>query len=148
MKQINLICVGNLRENYWKEAASEYTKRLKKYCDLNIFEAKETDIQSESAFLNNKIKQSKSDFVILCDISGRKLNSLKFSELLNEKLYQNNAITIIVGGSDGVNDEVKKQADLLVSFSDMTFPHQLFRIILLEQIYRAFKIMKNEKYHK
>ncbi|NMC57684.1 MAG: 23S rRNA (pseudouridine(1915)-N(3))-methyltransferase RlmH [Eubacteriaceae bacterium] len=148
MKPINIICVDNLKEKYWKEAASEYQKRLQKYCELNIFEIKETDVENESAMLLNKINQNSKEFVILCDIFGQKFNSRQFSGLLNEKINQNSGITIIVGGSDGVNNEMKKRADLLVSFSDLTFPHQMFRVILLEQIYRAFKINKNEKYHK
>lgn len=148
MKPINIICVGNLKEKYWKEASSEYQKRLQKYCELNIFEIKETDVENESALLLNKINQNSKEFVILCDILGQKFNSRQFSNLLNEKINQNSGITIIVGGSDGVNDEMKNRADLLVSFSDLTFPHQMFRVILLEQIYRAFKIKKNEKYHK
>ena len=148
MKSINIICVGNLRENYWKEAAGEYQKRLKKYCNLNIFEVKESDKNSESAGLLNKINTNLKEFLILCDISGQKVGSAQFSEVLNDKFCLNSGITFIIGGSDGVNDEIRKRADLLVSFSDMTFPHQMFRVILLEQIYRAFKIMKNEKYHK
>lgn len=148
MKPINIICVGNLRENYWKEAALEYQKRLQKYCDLNIYEIKESDKEIESAFLLNRINQNSKEFIILCDIFGQKISSVQFSGVLYDKLCLNSGITIIIGGSDGVNDEIKKRADLLISFSDMTFPHQMFRIILLEQIYRAFKIMKNEKYHK
>lgn len=148
MKPVNIICVGNLKEKYWKEAASEYQKRLQKHCELNIFEVKEAGFENESALIINKINQNPKEFVILCDIFGQKLNSEKFSDLLSENINQNSGITVIIGGSDGVNNEVKKRADLLISFSDFTFPHQMFRIILLEQIYRAFKIMKNEKYHK
>lgn len=148
MKPINIICTGNLKEKYLKEAASEYQKRLQKHCELNIFEIKEVGLENESALIINKINQNPKEFVILCDIFGQKLNSEQFSCLLSEKINQNSGITIIIGGSDGVNIEVKKRADLLISFSDLTFPHQMFRVILMEQIYRAFKIMKNEKYHK
>jgi 23S rRNA (pseudouridine1915-N3)-methyltransferase len=146
MKTINIICVGNLRERYWREAGGEYSKRIQKYCDLNITEIKESDRAQESSFILKKIEPR--SYVFVCDICGNKYSSTKFAALISEKLELNTSLTFIIGGSDGVSEEVKKQANMLLSFSDMTFPHQMFRIFLLEQIYRSFKILKNEKYHK
>jgi 23S rRNA (pseudouridine1915-N3)-methyltransferase len=146
MKTINIICVGNLRERYWREAGAEYGKRIQRYCDLNITEIKESDTARESGLILKKLDIK--SYVVLCDLYGKKYSSTAFAGFLNEKLESNDSLTFIIGGSDGVAEEVQKQADLLLSFSDMTFPHQMFRVFLLEQIYRGFKILRNEKYHK
>jgi len=146
MKSINLLCVGSLKEKFWKEAQQEYKKRIQKYCDLTIAECKETGKDAESKLLIKKTEDT--PFVILCDKNGKKMDSDEFSAFINNKMETNKSVTIIIGGSDGVTDKLRGKCDYLLSFSDFTFPHQMFRIILLEQLYRAFKIANNEKYHK
>lgn len=146
MKTINLLCIGNLKERYWKEACEEYSKRIQKYCDLSITEIKESEKSQESQLILKKINPK--SYVVLCDVFGEKSSSIEFSTVIHKNLEENDSLTFIVGGSDGVDENVKSAADRLLSFSDMTFPHQMFRIFLLEQLYRGFKIIKNEKYHK
>lgn len=151
--KINIICVGKLKEKYLAEAQAEYIKRLSRFCDISITELNDEKddipdaIEKEGTRILSKIDTK--DYVICLAIEGKKLNSEAFSEKITSVFDSAKpVIDFVIGGSLGLSDNVKKRADMLLSFSDMTFPHQLMRIILLEQVYRAFKIANNENYHK
>ena len=150
---IKLITVGSIKEKYLQEAIKEYSKRLQKYTNLELIEVKDEGvvepqkaIEIESSriekYLNNK------DYVITLEIEGKEYSSLEFAEKIRNTLIENSNITFIIGGSYGLSDSIKERSNMHLSFSKMTFPHQLFRVILLEQIYRAYKINNNESYHK
>ena len=149
---IKIICVGKVKENYYREAIEEYLKRLSKYTKVDIIEVndlnydKEKTIREESKLIIDKL--SNNDYKILMDINGEILDSVTLSKKLNDLMISNSNITFIIGGSYGVSDELKRMVDYRLSFSSLTFPHQLFRVVLLEQIYRCFKIINNEEYHK
>lgn len=144
---IKIICVGKIKESFFKEAILEYKKRLSKYTKLEIIEVIDTNILSKEKeeilkYINPK------DYVISLDINGEEIDSVSLSKKISDIFISYANITFIIGGSIGLDKEVKEKSNYLLSFSKMTFPHQLFRIILLEQIYRSFKIMNNETYHK
>lgn len=157
---INIICVGKLKEQFWQDACAEYAKRLGSYCSLNIIELKDEKlpknaspadrdriIQTEGKAIIDKIGQG--DYVIAMAIDGKMIDSIEFSKVItNLKLNGKSTIDFIIGGSYGLSNEVLKHADMKLSLSKMTFPHQMARPILLEQIYRACKIANNEVYHK
>jgi len=144
---IKIIAVGNLKERYLKEAQKEYTKRLTKYTKVEIIEIKETNKKDETKEIISKL--NKNDYNILLDINAQQLTSIEFSQEIEKiNTYHSSNIIFIVGGSNGVEEEIKEYINNELSFSKMTFPHQLFRINLLEQIYRAYKIINNEPYHK
>ena len=144
---IKIIAVGNLKERYLKEAQKEYTKRLTKYTKVEIIEIKETNKKDETKEIISKL--NKNDYNILLDINAQQLTSIEFSQQIEKiNTYHSSNIIFIVGGSNGVEEEIKEYINNELSFSKMTFPHQLFRINLLEQIYRAYKIINNEPYHK
>ena len=159
MLHINIICVGKIKENYLKDAITEYSKRLSKYCKLQIIEVADEQIPDN---LSNKLaenvkeiegkrilSQIKNSYVISLDLKGKQFTSEEFSSKLeNISLNLNSNISFIIGGSLGLSHEVIQHSNELVCFSKMTFPHQLIRIFLLEQIYRAFKISNHETYHK
>lgn len=150
---IKLITVGTIKENYLKEAIKEYSKRLKKYTALDIIEVKDEGlVEPQKAILleSEKIKKNLSgkDYIITLEIDGKQLTSPDFAKKLDQIQIETSNIVFIIGGSYGLSDEIKQRAKLHLSFSNMTFPHQLFRVILLEQIYRAYKIINNESYHK
>ena len=150
---IKLITVGTIKENYLKEAIEEYQKRLKKYTNLEIIEVKDEGFVEESKAIileAEKIKKhlNSKDYIITMEIEGKQLSSTEFAEKINQIQIENSNIVFIIGGSYGLSDELKQMSRLHLSFSKMTFPHQLFRVLLLEQIYRSFKIMNNESYHK
>lgn len=144
---IKIICVGKLKEKYLMEMVTDYKNRINKYNKLEIIELKDSDIISESKEIEKLI--NKSDYIISMDIKGKKYDSIEFKNKI-ESIFNNsiNNITFIIGGSCGINNNIKEMSNELISFSDMTFPHGMFRAILLEQIYRSFKIMNNESYHK
>ena len=150
---IKIIAVGYLKEKYLKEAVEEYTKRIKKYTNIEIIEVKDEGIVEINKALKleeEKILKhiSEKDFLITLEIEGKEYNSEEFAKKIEKITIENSNITFIIGGSYGISDEIKNKANLHLSFSKMTFPHQLFRVLLLEQIYRAYKINNNEKYHK
>lgn len=158
--KITVVTVGKLKEKYFCDAVSEYAKRLSKYCKLEIFEVPDEKTPDKAGeALTRQIKEregerilnklSKDAFVICLAIDGKKLDSVAFADKL-EKLGVDGIshLQFIIGGSLGLSDEVLGKADMKLSFSDMTFPHQLMRVILLEQMYRAFRIMNHEPYHK
>lgn len=144
MLGIRIVCVGNLKEKYLKDAAAEYMKRLTRFCDAEIIETAESTPEKEKPAI---IKNLKGKTVALC-VEGNQKTSEEFAELIEKTAQTDSKITFIIGGSDGLSDDVKRSADYRISFSHMTFPHQLMRVILLEQIYRAFTINNNIKYHK
>ena len=150
---IKIITVGSIKEKYLKEAIDEYTKRLKKYTSIELIEVKDEGIVEESKAISleaEKIRKylNTKDYIITMEIEGKQLTSPEFAEKINQIQIENSNIVFIIGGSYGLSDEIKNMAKFHMSFSKMTFPHQLFRVLLLEQIYRAFKILNNESYHK
>ena len=144
---IKILCVGKIKEDYLKELINDYQKRINIYHKLEIIELKDSDIETESKEIIKNINEK--DYNILLDIKGKKYNSIELSELINKTFINGyGTITFVIGASNGVTEEVKKKCNLLLSFSDLTFPHGLFRGMLLEQIYRSFKIINNESSHK
>ena len=157
---ITLITVGRIKEKYYRDAVEEYTKRLSRYCRLDIVEvADEKTPDGASEALETQIKQKEAErifkhiredtYCIALAIEGEKRDSMNFARHI-EKLGVSgkSSITFVMGGSLGLHDSILEKADEKLSFSDMTFPHQLMRVILLEQIYRAYRIINNEPYHK
>ncbi len=153
--QIDIISVGILKEKYLVDASNEYLKRLSKFCIVNDINIKDQSnklskvevLKKEKEVLETKIK--KNSFLIVLAIEGKQYDSVDFSNYLeNIKVNGISHISFVIGGSYGVHQDIKDQADMLLSFSKFTFPHQLFKVILLEQIYRSFKIANNQSYHK
>lgn len=151
---IKIICVGKIKEKYFVEAIDEYKKRISKYSKLEIIEVSDEATDNEKIVLSKEKDKllktiNKNDYNIALDIDGKELSSVELSNKIDNIFTNYNSnITFIIGGSCGIDDEIKNMCDFRLSFSKMTFPHQLFRIILLEQIYRSFKILNNESYHK
>ena len=152
---IKIITVGNIKENYLKEEITleEYKKRLSKYTNLEIIEVKDEGLVEEEKAIKleaEKIEKylDNKDYIVTLEIEGKEYTSLEFAEKLRTIQIENSNITFIIGGSYGLSNDIKNKARMHLSFSKMTFPHQLFRVLLLEQIYRAYKINNNESYHK
>ena len=157
---ISVICVGKLKERYWSDAVAEYSKRLKSYCSLDIVELKESRLpdkagpaeelavkEAEGREILKKIKDNM--YVITLEVKGKMLSSEKLAaKIENLGIDGVSNIAFVIGGSLGLSEAVSRRADFKLSFSEMTFPHQMMRVVLLEQIYRSFKIIKNETYHK
>ena len=143
---IRILCIGKIKESFYQESIKEYMKRLSKYHKVIIEELPDSNKQKEEELLLKKINTK--DYNIVLDIEGKMLNSIELSNHIDKIFQINSKITFIIGGSDGLTEKVKKIADFKLSFSKLTFPHQLFRVILLEQIYRSFKILNHETYHK
>lgn len=143
---IKIICIGKVKEKYLRDMIDNYTKRISKYHKIEIIELADSNINKEKEELLRVINTK--DYNIVMDIDGNNLSSREFAEKIDKTFLINSNITFIIGGSDGVSPEIKELANYRLSFSRLTFPHQLFRGILLEQIYRAFKILNNESYHK
>lgn len=159
MLSVNIICVGKLKERYLREATEEYAKRLKALCKLNIIELPEerscddpsdAEIRKIIAAESERImaKIGKGDYVIALCIEGKNISSEELCEKLGDISMNASTVDFIIGGSWGLSDELKQRADFKLSMGKMTFPHQLFRVMLLEQIYRAFQIARGTKYHK
>lgn len=150
---IKIICVGKIKEKFFKEAISEYQKRITKYIKLDILEVSDIDNSSIKVILDKEkdliMKHINSkDYIITLEINGNELSSIELAKKIVNVFNTNSNITFIIGGSYGLHDDIKNLANFHLSFSKLTFPHQMFRIMLLEQIYRAFKINNNENYHK
>ena len=150
---IKIITVGFLKEKYLKEAIEEYKKRLSKYTNIEIIEVKDEGlVEPNKAILLEEEKILKNindrDYLITLEIEGKEYNSEEFANKLDKIQLESSNITFIIGGSYGLSQNIKNKSRLHLSFSKITFPHQLFRLLLLEQIYRAFKINNNESYHK
>ena len=145
---IKLICLGKLKENYLKDGVIDYFNRINKYHKFQIVELKDSEdiFVEEKEILNELYKHN--SFKILLDINAEELNSVEFSKLIDNKLMTHGNITFIIGSSNGVSDYIKSLVDYKISFGRITLPHGLFRLVFSEQLYRAFKILNNEKYHK
>lgn len=144
---ITIICIGKLKEEYLIKMCDDYKTRINKYHKLDIIELKDSNIEEEGNLISKQIK--KYDYVIGLDIKGKSIDSIQFKDkILNQFNQGKSSICFIIGGSDGILEKTKREFDELISFSNLTFPHGLFRAILLEQIYRSMKIINNEKYHK
>ena len=143
---IKIICIGSLKEKYLKEAIEDYLKRINKYHKIKIIELPDSNIDEEGdkiiKHLDNK------DYIIAMDIDGIELSSTELSQKIDKTFITNSSISFIIGGSNGIRQDIKDKANYRLSFSKLTYPHGLFRLILLEQIYRSFKILNNETYHK
>lgn len=159
MLTIQIVCIGKIKEKYLQDAINEYSKRLSKYCKLIITELPDEKISDKlNSSLSEQIKEKectkiinslkKDSYIIALDIKGLEFSSEDFSKKIDEISMENSNITFIIGGSLGLTKNLLDQCDLKVSFSKMTFPHQLFRVFLLEQIFRSFKISHGETYHK
>ncbi len=158
--KVTVACVGKIKEKYFTDAIKEYSKRLSRYITLEIAEMPDEKCpESLSDKQAEQVKSAEGDrllrvikdgsYVIALAIDGKKYTSEGFSSLFSESMVKGiSHITFVIGGSLGLADKVLKRADSKISFSDMTFPHQLMRVILLEQVYRAYRIIKNEPYHK
>lgn len=159
MLSINIICVGKIKEDYLKDAISEYSKRLSKYCNLAFTELSDEKLPNKiNTSIIAEIKQKectriiehikKDSYIICLDLKGKELSSEDFSKKIDDiTLNFNSTITFIIGGTLGLTNDVLALANEKLCFSKMTFPHQLIRVFLLEQLFRAFKISKNETYH-
>ena len=150
---IKIITVGTIKEKYLKDAIEEYQKRIKKYTNIELIEVKDEGLVEESKAIileAEKIKKhlNSKDYVITMEIEGKQITSEEFAEKLNQIQIENSNIVFIIGGSYGLSDEIKQMAKFHLSFSKLTVPHQLYRVLLLEQIYRCYKILNNESYHK
>ena len=144
---IKIICLGKIKEQYLNEMIDDYKKRISKYHRLEIIELKDTNNLEEEATNINKYL-SNQDYIISLYIEGKQIDSIELSKLIDETFNHNSTITFIIGSSNGLSNTIKEKSNLRLSFSKMTFPHGLFRAMLLEQIYRSFKILNNETYHK
>ena len=150
---IKIICVGKIKEKYLVSAIEEYSKRISKYTKIEIIELPDYDINNNDVVLEkekeNILKHiNNKDYIITLEIEGSELNSEEFAKKIDKIFTTNPNITFIIGGSYGLHNQIKNMIDFKLSFSKFTFPHQLFRVILLEQIYRVYKINNNESYHK
>ena len=145
---IKIICFGKLKENYLVNAVNDYYERVNKYHKISILELKDLEniIDEEKELL--KIIQNDKSYKILLDIKAEEVSSIEFSTLINDKLTHFSSITFLIGSSNGVSENIKNIMNQRISFGKITMPHGLFRAVLLEQIYRSFKILNNESYHK
>ena len=158
MLHINLYCVGKVKEQHLRDAIDEYLKRISKYCSISIIELPDKPIpeksnstlesqiiEAESNEIINKLNMS--SYKIALDVTGKQYTSEEFAEKITKIQLSNSTISFIIGGSLGLSDDLKRICNEKISFSKMTFPHQLMRVIFLEQLFRSFKINNNEKYH-
>lgn len=158
MIKINVVCVGKVKENYYKEAIAEYLKRLKRFCEVSFIECKDETFSKEPSPADivrllkkegENIEKNLKGYVIALVVEGKKMSSETLANKIAElKDVGEGIITFVIGGSYGIDATVKQKADERISFSDMTFPHTLMRVLLLEQIYRAFMINADSDYHK
>lgn len=159
MLNINIVCIGKIKEAYLKDAINEYSKRLSKYCKLTILELSDEKIPDKlNESLSNEIKNKESNailnhikkdsYIICLDLTGKELSSEDFSKNIENLSLQTSSITFVIGGSLGLSSDLLKKAHQKICFSKMTFPHQLIRVFLLEQIFRGFKISNGETYHR
>ena len=150
---IKIICLGKVKEQYFLDAINEYKKRISKFHPIEIIELEDVGITDKKVALKKEEEKllkviNTKEYIVTLEIEGKELDSVTFAEKINDIFISNSNITFIIGGSYGLSDNIKGLSNFKLSFSKMTFPHQLFRVILLEQIYRAFKIINNEEYHK
>ena len=144
---IKIICIGKIKEKYLTDGINDYLKRLTKYHKIELIELKDSDIKKEKEEILKVL--NKDSYIISLAIEGKEYKTTELSEKIDNLLTNGKSnITFVIGGSDGIDEEIKNISNELLSFSKLTFPHGLFRLILLEQIYRIFKIQNNETYHK
>lgn len=159
MLTINVLCVGKIKEKFFKDAIDEYSKRLSRYCKLNIIEVSDEKIpEMAGEKIEEKVKEKECDnlinhlkkdsYVIALDLKGKEYDSVELSKHIEQLSINTSNITFIIGGSLGLNNKILSLCNEKICFSKMTFPHQLIRIFLLEQLFRSFKISNNETYHK
>lgn len=153
MLKVNIVCVGTIKEKFFTDAIGEYSKRLSKFCKLKIVEvteeSKEQSIEKKIEIESERLKNACRGFIILLDRCKQEVSSEELSNMLDTlKSAGTSEVSFVIGGSNGVSEEFKRQANKCVSFGKITFPHQLFRVVLLEQIYRAFTISAGLPYHK
>lgn len=160
MLSVNIICIGKLKEKYWVDAIKEYSKRLSSFCKFSVIELSECKVnsdpnekqiqhvlQEEGSAILQKIKST--DYTVAMCIEGKIISSPQLASLVdNVQLDGKSTLNFVIGGSWGLSDEVKQRADFKLSMGKMTFPHQMARVMLTEQIYRSFQISSNGKYHK
>lgn len=156
--KLTILCIGRIKEKDAAGLIAEYQKRLKPYCSFHIIELKDEKVPKtlSPAQIRQAVEREGERLLsymagctnVTLEIDARQMSSTQFADYINEKALTGRDLNFIIGGSNGLSDAVKAQSDLALSFSKMTFPHQLFRIMLIEQIYRAFKINRNETYHK
>ena len=151
--KINIVCVGKIKEKFFVEAINEYAKRLSRFCDLKIIEVEEeskiSNTDKKCEIESENLLEKCGGIIVALDGSGKLLSSPEIANFI--KLKTNNGISeisFVIGGSNGLSQNLKSRADLVLSFGKITFPHQLFRVVLLEQIYRAFTILEGLPYHK
>lgn len=156
MANINIVCIGKLKEKYYREAQAEYKKRLGAFCRVNIIEKKEAALSKNASALqiDKAVKQESEvlnmascGYMIVLSPDGERMTSEQFSQLVGRRA-QIGDMSFLIGGSHGLSKAIKAKADKVLSFSDLTLPHQLFRVVLLEQVYRAFMIGNGRVYHK
>ena len=152
MININIVAVGKIKEKYFTDAIAEYSKRLTKFCKLSIIEVPE---KSEQNNINKKIEEESQlllsvckGTIVLLDRLGKNISSEDIAKIIDKEAFTASTITFVIGGSNGVSKELKYKANYIISFGAITFPHQLFRVVLCEQIYRAFSINAGLPYHK
>lgn len=156
---VNVICIGKLKEKYWEDAIKEYSKRLGGYCTLKIVELKEAKLPKNASQADERnviVKEGEavlgaikdSDFVVALEVEGKLVSSEDLAREVELATFNHSTIDFVIGGSLGLSDAVKKRADIGISMGRITLPHQLARVVLLEQIYRAYKIINKETYHK
>lgn len=156
MLAVNIVCVGKIKESYFRDAIAEYSKRLGRFCKLSILEVDEELQKGDSIKEIDRVKQREgeriisklSGFVVALDSKGKELTSNGLAEYFESVSLNNSVINFVIGGSNGLSDAVRNKADNVLSFGKVTYPHQLMRVILTEQIYRAFMINTNSAYHK
>lgn len=158
--KITIVAVGKVKEKYFRDAVAEYAKRLAKYCRFEIIEVEDEKTPDKaSEALETQIKEKEAErilkhvkedaYLVTLEIQGKKLDSVAFADTIGKlATYGTGHIQFVIGGSLGLHESVSKRANLKLSFSDMTFPHQLMRVILAEQIYRSYRIISGEPYHK
>lgn len=147
MLKITIVAVGKLKERFWRDACGEYLKRLEGYCKITVREVADSNMQQEAALILEALPDKAP--VIVLDIAGKPTSSEQLAHLIEERTVEGvSHLVFVIGGSDGLSPEVKERAFLRMSFGPLTLPHNLARVVLLEQIYRAFKIIKREPYHK
>ena len=143
---IKIICVGKLKERYLSDGINDYLTRLRKYHKIDLIDLPDSNMESEGNEILKHI--SNKEYVISLAIKGTQLSSTELAEKIDKTFITNSTITFIIGGSNGIRQDILDKSNMLLSFSKLTYPHGLFRLILLEQIYRSFKILNNETYHK
>ena len=156
MIKINLICIGDIKEKYLREAIGEYSKRISRFAELKTIEIKEhiapsnnqSDIKKALEKDAEDIKKYLKGYIICLDINGKMLKSEEFSKKIEKISLNSGEISFVIGASNGIHETIKNLSNEKISFSPMTFPHQLMRVIFLEQLYRAFTISNNIAYHK